>query len=73
MRTIIEPLITKARKNDLNARRAVAKILYTDKAVKKMMDKIAPKYKERKGGYTRIIKIAPRANDRAERTIIEFV
>lgn len=73
LRSIIEPLITKARKNTLAARREVMKVLYTEEAIKKLFTEIAPKYKDRQGGYTRIIKIAPRANDAAKMARIEFV
>lgn len=73
LRMFIEPLVTKARKNTLAARRELIKVLYTEKAVKKIMEEIGPKYKDRKGGYTRIIKLARRKNDAAEMARIEFV
>ncbi len=73
VRGVVEPLVTKAKKNNLAARRAITSVLYTDVAVKKMMNDIGPKYKERAGGYTRITKIAARANDGAEMVRIEFV
>ena len=73
LRGVIEPLITKARKNTLAARREVMKVLYTEEAVKKLFTEVAPKYKDRQGGYTRIIKLAPRASDAARMARIEFV
>jgi large subunit ribosomal protein L17 len=73
LRTIIEPVITKAGVGDLSARRAVIKVLFTDEAIKKMMDDLGPKYKDRQGGYTRIIKLGPRNNDAAEMAKIELV
>jgi len=73
LRTIVEPLVTKAKKNNLASRRLVSKTLYTQKAVKKLMEVIALRYKDRQGGYTRIIKLEPRANDRAKMARIEFV
>ena len=73
LRTVVEPLVTKAKKGDLASRRLVTKSLYTEKAVKKLFDEVAPKYQERRGGYTRIIKLARRPNDAAEVARIEFV
>lgn len=73
LRRIIEPLITMARKNTLASRRNIMKVLYTEKAVKKIMEEIGPKYKERNGGYTRITKLGRRTNDAAPIARIEFV
>lgn len=73
LRGIIEPLITTARGGSLTNRRQVAKTLYTKAAVDKLMKEIAPRYRDRQGGYTRMTKIAPRANDGAEMVKIEFV
>lgn len=74
LRRVVEPLVTLAKKKDaLTARRELQKTLYTDKAMKKLIDEIAPRYKERNGGYTRVVKIGARKNDGAEMAIIEFV
>lgn len=73
LRSLVEPLITKARRGDLTARRNLMKILYTDAAVNKLMVELGPKYKGRAGGYTRITKLGPRANDAAKMARIEFV
>lgn len=73
LRTFVEPLVTKAKKGTLAQRRNIIKVLYTDKAVNKLMDEIGPRYKDREGGYTRIIKLGPRKNDGAEMAKIEFV
>lgn len=73
LRPVVEKLITVGRKNDLTAKRKLNKYLQTDKAVKKVLKEIAPKYKERNGGYTRIVKIGPRQGDGAEEAIIELV
>lgn len=67
-----EKMITKAKKGDLAARRDLAKTL-SPKLVKKLVEEIAPKYKDRKGGYTRIIKLGPRKSDGAKMAIIELV
>jgi len=72
IRPQIEKLVTKAKKKDLANIRVLAKHLPKD-AVKKLTDKIAPKYETRQGGYTRIIKIGPRRGDAARMAIIEFV
>lgn len=73
LRIFVEPLITKAKKGDLTARRQLLQVLFTKGAVEKMIKKIGPKYKDRNGGYTRIIKLSPRKNDSAEMAKIELV
>ena len=73
LRTVVEPLVTKARRGTLADRFRVARVLFTKPAVKKMMEEIGPKYKERHGGYTRITKIGKRSSDGAEMARIEFV
>ncbi len=73
LRTVVEPLITIAKAGTLAARRELIKALFTDDAVKKLMDELGPKYKDRQGGYTRIIKLTPRDSDSAEVAIIELV
>ncbi len=73
LRSVVEPLVTKGKNGTLADLRAIKRVLYTDQAVKKVMQTLAPKYKERAGGYTRITKIGPRANDAAQMVRIEFV
>lgn len=73
VRSYVEPLVTKARKNRPIDREMIMKSLYTGKAVKKLIDEIAPRYKDRQGGYTRIVKLGLRANDKGEKVHIEFV
>ncbi len=73
LRTVVEPLITKAKRGTLADRRALIAYLYTDEAVNKMMNEIGPRYKDRKGGYTRIIAQGRRFNDAAEVVRIELV
>jgi len=68
----VEQKITIAKKNDLSARRSLARF-FTPATVKKMMDEIGPRYKERKGGYVRIIKTISRKNDGAQMSFIELV
>lgn len=67
-----EKCITKAKKGDLTARRSLVENFSND-VVKKLISEIGPKYKERKGGYTRIIKKGPRKSDGAKMAIIELV
>ena len=64
--------ITRAKSGDLASRRLLARD-FSSQMVKKLIDEIAPKYKERKGGYTRIIKLGPRKSDGARIAIIELV
>ncbi len=68
----VEKLITKALKGDVAARRMLAKSLSSE-LVKKIVKEISPKYKDRKGGYTRIIKLGPRKSDSAKMAIIELI
>ena len=70
--SFVEKKITKAKKGDLAARRELLKI-FSNPTVKKLIEEIAPSYKNRAGGYTRIIKKGPRASDGAKIAIIEFV
>ncbi|MBT3662446.1 MAG: 50S ribosomal protein L17 [Candidatus Marinimicrobia bacterium] len=73
LRTFIEPLITKAKKGDLNSIRQVEKKLSKKNVVQTLVHDIAPVYAERNGGYTRIIKLGFRDNDRASVSLIELV
>lgn len=72
-RSMVERLITKAKKNTLAARRELASVLYTKNAVKKMFEVLGPRFKERAGGYTRITVVNNRLGDGAEEAVIEFV
>jgi large subunit ribosomal protein L17 len=68
----VEKQITLAKLENLSSRRLLARKL-PRKIVKKLVDGIAKRYKERKGGYTRIIKLGQRKSDGARMAIIEFV
>lgn len=72
-RSLVERLVTKAKVNNLTARRALMKSLYTKKAVDKLLSDLGPRYTERKGGYTRIIMLKNRVGDGAEEVLVEFV
>ncbi len=71
----VEQLITLAKRGDLHARRQALSALGQDKfAVHKLFEEVAPRYADRPGGYTRILKLAkPRLGDNGQRAIIEFV
>lgn len=73
LRTFIEPLITKAKKGDFNSIRQIAKRLPRKDVVHTLVHEIAPVFSERPGGYTRIIKLGFRDNDRASVSLIELV
>ena len=73
LRTFIEPLLTKAKKADLNSIRQILKKLPFKDDVHTLVHEIAPQFADRDGGYTRIIKRGFRDNDRASVSIIEFV
>jgi len=70
--SLVEKLVTKAKKKGLSTRRLLIKFLSKELA-KKLTDEIAPRYKERKGGYTRIIKLGPRRSDGAKMAVIELI
>lgn len=73
IRPQIEKLITKAKKGDIAARREIIKIVPDKDAAKKLASVMGPKYKDRNGGYTRIIKLGSRKSDQAPIVLIEFV
>lgn len=72
LRSIVEKMITRAKIDNIANRRLLSAKL-TDKMVKKVFEETAPKYKNRQGGYTRIIKLGPRNSDSARMAIIELV
>lgn len=73
LRGYVERLITRARVGDSNAHRAVFASLQDKHATNKLVNEIAVNFKERNGGYTRIIKTRIRRGDAAEMAFIEFV
>ena len=73
LRPFIERLITESKKNSLNAKKYLSKYVKDKKAVKKMMEVYSPLFKDRKGGYVRIIKLGVRKGDNAKMAQIEFV
>ena len=73
LKPYIEKIITLGKKGDLQSRRKTISILQDEKNTKKVFNVIADRYKERKGGYTRIIKLGNRHGDNAPTAIIELV
>ncbi len=73
MKPIIDKLITLGKRGDLHARRIAASELKIDEAVKKLFDVLGPRYKERSGGYSRVLKAGFRYGDMAPMAIIELV
>ena len=70
---LAEKMITLGKKNTLASKRQALSFITKEDVVKKLFDEIAPKYAERNGGYTRIIRIGVRRGDNAEMAIIELV
>ena len=73
LRRYIDPIVTKAKKGDLNSIRMIAKKIRHKNILDILLNDIAPVYDNRNGGYTRIIKLGFRDNDRASVSLIEFV
>ncbi len=81
IRPIIEKMITLGKRGDLHARRQAASFVRREvaneetgqDAIQKLFDDIAPRYEDRQGGYTRILKVGPRRGDGAPMAIIELV
>ena len=68
-----EKMITIGKENNLHSKRQALAFITKESVVKKLFDEISPKYAERNGGYTRIIKVGPRRGDAAEMAIIELI
>ena len=73
LRRVADKMLTLAKRGDLHARRQVMAYMMDEDVVKKLFDEVAPKYKDRQGGYTRIIKAGVRQGDAAPMVIIELV
>ncbi len=73
VRPVVEKLITLAKRGDLHARRMAAAFLKTEDQVKRLFSVLGPRYKDRNGGYTRVLKAGFRFGDMAPMAIIEFV
>jgi large subunit ribosomal protein L17 len=73
LRPYAEKMITKARTGSLHARRLILKDIGDTEVVTRLFDEVAPRYAERPGGYTRLVRIGPRRGDGAEMVIVELV
>jgi large subunit ribosomal protein L17 len=73
VRAMTEKMITLGKENTLHSKRQVFSFVTKEAVVKKLFDEIAPKYADRSGGYTRIVKIGPRRGDGSEMAIIELL
>jgi large subunit ribosomal protein L17 len=73
LRPVVERLVTLAKKGDLASRRLVVSRMRDETQTKKLFDTLAPRYKTRAGGYTRVLKAGYRYGDNAPLAVIEFV
>ena len=73
LRPVIEKLVTKARKGGVYRQRDVIAFMRDREMANKLFDDIGPRYEDRQGGYTRILKLGPRHGDNAPMARIEFV
>lgn len=73
VKSIAEKLVTAAKKGDLASRRRALAYIYEEDVVRKLFNTIAPKYADRQGGYTRIVKAGCRRGDAAQMVILELV
>jgi large subunit ribosomal protein L17 len=73
LKRVVDKYITLAKRGDLNSRRLAAARLRDEDMVRKLFDTLGPRYKERAGGYTRVLKAGFRHGDSAPRAVIELV
>lgn len=73
VRAMAEKMITLGKTNTLHSKRQALAYITKEDVTKKLFDEIAPKYADKNGGYTRIVKIGPRRSDAAEMAIIELI
>ncbi len=73
LRRVAERVVTRGKLDTVPARRWVARWIPDRTLVKKVFDEISPRFEERPGGYTRIVKLGPRQGDGAEMAVLEFV
>jgi large subunit ribosomal protein L17 len=73
VKPVAEQMITLGRRGDLSARRQALAFLRSKDVVKKLFDDVGPRFKERPGGYARIVKIGPRPGDAADMVYLELV
>ncbi|MFZ7104440.1 MAG: 50S ribosomal protein L17 [Peptococcaceae bacterium] len=73
VRRVTDKMITLGKRGDLHARRQALSYLVDETVVKELFETIAPKYAERQGGYTRVLKLGPRRGDSAPMAVVELV
>ncbi len=73
MKPIVEKMITLAKRDTLHSRRQAAAFLNTPGAVQKLFDTLGPRFSQREGGYTRVVRLGPRKGDGAELALIELL
>src|SRR5919201_807273 len=73
VRPIAEQMVTVGRRGDIHARRQALAFLRTQEVVHRLFSEVAPRFRERPGGYTRIVKLGPRQGDAAEMVYLELV
>ena len=73
VRAMAEKMITIGKQDNLHSKRQIYSFVTKETVAKKVIDELSPKYKEKNGGYTRIVKIGPRRGDAAEMAIIELI
>jgi large subunit ribosomal protein L17 len=73
LRPLTEKMVTLGKRGDLHARRLAMRVIRDESVAKKLFDDIAPRFKDRAGGYTRILKVGRRHGDNAPVSIIELV
>jgi large subunit ribosomal protein L17 len=72
-RSLAEKMITLAKRNTLHARRREIRFIFRKEVVKKLFSELGPRFSERPGGYTRIVKIGPRRGDGMDMAILELI
>jgi len=72
-RPLAEKMITLAKKDTLHSRRQALKFIYRKPVVKKLFEELGPRFSERPGGYTRIVKVGARSGDGAEMAVLELI
>jgi len=72
-RPLAEKMITLGKRNTLHARRQAARFIFGKEVVKKLFSELGPRFSERPGGYTRIVKIGPRRGDGADMALLELI
>ncbi len=73
LRSLADKMITLGKRGDLHARRQALRVIRSKRTAKRLFEDIAPRYADRNGGYTRVIKKGPRKGDSAEMAVIELV